>query len=847
VQTFIFLSSQSARADAPAAYGRTKFAAERHLLREDGMKVVILRPGLVVGPGSRGLFQRMCHLVDSLPVIPLLGGGRAPVQPIHVDDLCTAIFRCVEMAGELDKSVVALGDPQPLALAQFLQRLAMARRGRRKLTVSIPLWPIEIGVRVAEALRIPLPVTSGNLSGMRRVETMDTAGTLARLGLTLRPLDDALRPASDRAEPDPPLKDRAVRVVLVGAGRIGLVHAVTLSRLPGVALAGIVDPNARATAMLRGMGLSAPMFTSFDEALARARPDAVVIATPVKTHLPLVRQALAHGLTVMVEKPLAIAPEQLSDYERLEEEFPDRLVQVGYVMPRCPHVGFYLDALRAGRLGRVRRFLGITLLSLVEAPGASRWETTKSMSGGGVFINSGGHVLSMIRAAFGDPESVSAETLKVHSSEVEDSAAIIFDYGAFRGEQYCSWSIRGYQRQENLLVVWTDRGRLILTGSMGVFIDAGGTMDVVHQLQFDVGFNIAPDYVGAGFTTELGDLRDAARLAQRSPMNLAEASRLERLMFRVYEAGRDVSAFSVKPSSGDASPLAAVLRSAAGGRDARGGVKRVLDLRDLSPITAHSYVSAAGAAPWDEYLVSIAQLSRFAAQGATSRTLRVTLPDFLGQSRLLSAGRYREVVGQMGIAGVIAAARAAVPVLPSERALTFWVAAMGLLGGALAAVPARFEGTLLLHGYLADFALSLRRLDMLDRMLRACRRARPRARVGFHTNMAADALNALHALDTPVDDVSVLTAPGATNLPSLLQAMRRATLSPELRLTAEVGLAPGVVHRVAAAVPERWALGADAVLIGAAADPRLDRQRRHEVASEWKRVFPGLDLPDGVV
>src|SRR2546422_1418278 len=56
VQTFIFLSSQSARPDALSAYGQTKYAAERALLNLDGLNVVILRPGLVTGAGQRGLF-----------------------------------------------------------------------------------------------------------------------------------------------------------------------------------------------------------------------------------------------------------------------------------------------------------------------------------------------------------------------------------------------------------------------------------------------------------------------------------------------------------------------------------------------------------------------------------------------------------------------------------------------------------------------------------------------------------------------------------------------------------------------------------------------------------------------
>src|SRR6185295_8526879 len=119
VKRFVFVSSQSARADAPAAYGRTKHEAEVVLAEIPGLEVVVVRPGLVCGPGSRGLFARIGRLVEALPVVPLLGGGRALVQPIHVDDLCAALLRALEVP--LDRGpgnsapppvVASLGDPE---------------------------------------------------------------------------------------------------------------------------------------------------------------------------------------------------------------------------------------------------------------------------------------------------------------------------------------------------------------------------------------------------------------------------------------------------------------------------------------------------------------------------------------------------------------------------------------------------------------------------------------------------------------------------------------------------------------------------------------------------------------
>lgn len=850
VETFIFLSSQSARPDALSAYGKTKYAAEQALLDIDQLNVIILRPGLVTGSGSRGLFQRMTRMVKSLPLIPLLGGGNSLVQPIHVDDLCEAIFRCDQTALEMRGRILCLGDSKAISLAEFLQAIAVARLGRRRIILPIPLWPVEIGVRLAEALGIRLPVNSGNLKGLKLVEKMETEADLARVNLILRPLDEAVRDIALDEATSP--KERSVRVLLVGAGRIGLVHALTLSRLNGVVLCGVVDPKSGATAFLRGMGLSAPIFKTLAEALSDARPDAVVIATPPATHLSLARACVERGLAIMIEKPLAIRQKQLADYEHLAQEFPAVPVQVGYVMPRNPQVSALLDELHSGRFGKVRRFIGITLLSFIQETDSKRWEVKNNMSGGGALINSGGHVLSMIHSAFGEPLSVEAQSLKLYSTEVEDSMVLKLGYPEFTGKHYCSWSINGYPRQENKLIIRTEQGQLILTGSVGVFVNNAGEVEITHQLDFNVGFNLAPDYAGAGFTNELNDLRAAAITRQPAPMNLSETIRLEHLMFKAYDASRESKSFSDGDDNiTDQTSATVGLRVARGymreGK-ASNGVRRVLDLRDLPAEDVAAYLGSATSRPdWSEYLLIPAQLRKLPPRSLMDKQLRVTVPDFLSQSRLLSTARYREVLKQMGAGGVAMAVRTVVPMIIRERGLNFWVAAMGLLAAALHDVPSQFKGTLLLHGYLTDLAFGLRRLDMLERMLAICRRARPQARLGFHTNMTGDALNFLRLAREPVDEVSALTSPRALAGSEAFEAMRLAVGAGKLRVTAEVGLAPDVVHRVAFDAPDCWAHGADALLIGPGAEAVLNEARRGRVEQEWAKVFPGLSLPEGVV
>ncbi|MBA2810702.1 Gfo/Idh/MocA family oxidoreductase [Streptomyces sp. KM273126] len=96
-------------------------------------------------------------------------------------------------------------------------------------------------------------------------------------------------------------------VGLIGAGRMGSFHAETLAhRLPGVRLAALADPAPGAAQRL-GDRLGCPTaYTEIGDLCADPQVDAVVIATPARTHAGLVEAAARAGKAVYCEKPMAV-------------------------------------------------------------------------------------------------------------------------------------------------------------------------------------------------------------------------------------------------------------------------------------------------------------------------------------------------------------------------------------------------------------------------------------------------------------------------------------------------------------------------------------------------------------
>src|SRR4030081_3662601 len=104
---------------------------------------------------------------------------------------------------------------------------------------------------------------------------------------------------------------RSLRVGVVGAGVMGSNHARVLAGLPDTTLVGIVDPlpahRARATELARHR-----TFAKLDE-LSAEGADPGTIPAPTHLHHEIALACIAHGIHVLVEKPIASSVEEGRD------------------------------------------------------------------------------------------------------------------------------------------------------------------------------------------------------------------------------------------------------------------------------------------------------------------------------------------------------------------------------------------------------------------------------------------------------------------------------------------------------------------------------------------------------
>jgi uncharacterized protein YbjT (DUF2867 family) len=191
--TFVFVSSQTARDDAPTNYGRMKWWIEREVLVAKGR---VVRPGQVYGGAESGLFGTLVRLVRNLPVLPAF--IPAPlVQPIHVDD-CVKGLLLIATEHNLPSRIYNLAAPTGISFTTFLRSIARQHIRCHKIYLPIPVPMFRIITELIGA-KIHAQLGLSRLESLFDLRPMDTATDLELIGLKLRSLDSGMhRSGSDR-------------------------------------------------------------------------------------------------------------------------------------------------------------------------------------------------------------------------------------------------------------------------------------------------------------------------------------------------------------------------------------------------------------------------------------------------------------------------------------------------------------------------------------------------------------------------------------------------------------------------------------------------------------------------
>ena len=114
-------------------YGRSKLEGERLVAATSGLRWIILRPGVIYGPGDRAMLPLFKSAERGL--LPLVGRAGASYTFVHVSDVVRAIAAAIDTVA--DREIIFVGHPRPVTGREILEAVRTAV-GRPATVIRIP-------------------------------------------------------------------------------------------------------------------------------------------------------------------------------------------------------------------------------------------------------------------------------------------------------------------------------------------------------------------------------------------------------------------------------------------------------------------------------------------------------------------------------------------------------------------------------------------------------------------------------------------------------------------------------------------------------------------------------------
>ncbi len=222
------------------------------------------------------------------------------------------------------------------------------------------------------------------------------------------------------------LQNKQVRVALIGAGGMGKRWAWAIRQTPQIHLTAVVDTDIKRAETVAQDFKGCHPSTNWKRTLERKDIQAAIVVVPHKWLAPISRFALMHGKHVLCEKPGALNTREIIGVLQ-EAKKSRRRYMIGFnsrFFPGPATVKKLYDQRVIGKLLFIRARFGFGGRMGYE----KEWRHKKEVSGGGILIDQGVHIIDLVRWFMGDVKVVGGLASQVFwKSKVEDNGFLLFE------------------------------------------------------------------------------------------------------------------------------------------------------------------------------------------------------------------------------------------------------------------------------------------------------------------------------------------------------------------------------------------------------------------------------------
>lgn len=260
-----------------------------------------------------------------------------------------------------------------------------------------------------------------------------------------------------------------MKVGIIGCAHMQAKTYCEVLQEMGVTVTGVFDRNRlRGTKFAKELGI--PFFQSLEKILTTDM-DTALICSENSLHYDYTLACAFHKMHVIVEKPLALEPENA---KRMILSCQENGVKLFVAQP-VRYAQTIIDLKEKFDSGELGKIIAIVGTNHGKNPGG--WFLDKELSGGGALLDHLVHIIDLSKWLFHfDIKSVYARTNCHNYSDIEDSALLHIN---FTNDVFMSLDT-SWNRPDNY-PVWGDAAMKIITEKGYLYVDGFGRRSEVYQ------------------------------------------------------------------------------------------------------------------------------------------------------------------------------------------------------------------------------------------------------------------------------------------------------------------------------------------------------------------------------
>ncbi len=202
--------------------------------------------------------------------------------------------------------------------------------------------------------------------------------------------------------------ERMVRIALIGAGRIGAVHAEAFGKVKGSKIVIVVDQDEKRARLLQEQHGNMEYASDYKSVLSRNDIDAVDVCAPTYLHEEIVITAALAGKHILCEKPLALTVDAVEHMTNAATQ-AGVILMVAFCRRYDNHWLRVKELVSSGLIGHpvIWRYVQ----AICGGTGVKSWFAQKEQ-GGGLIIDTAIHNFDFARLMFGESTKIMANTLR---------------------------------------------------------------------------------------------------------------------------------------------------------------------------------------------------------------------------------------------------------------------------------------------------------------------------------------------------------------------------------------------------------------------------------------------------